>query len=92
MAIIAPLSVQYSKGGMNVLQFSKAPMRSSSDLNKELAETPPAMVTVVILFALQAFTSFLKSVRMITDWYEAQISFKFFSMNYGSPTVSFCKK
>ena len=59
MAIIAALSVQYSKAGMNVFQLYFSPSRVSALLSPVLADTPPAMHIFYACF----YCSFLQLIE-----------------------------
>src|SRR6185437_905380 len=92
MAIMAALSVQYSKGGMKVRQPSRAPRSWNALRSPLLAETPPAMQRSVMPVSRAAFLNLVSRIETMRCWMDAQISARLASINPGFLSVSSRRK
>ena len=82
MAIMAALSVQYSKAGIKVFQPSFSPMAVKAFLSPLLALTPPARQISVMPVSVAAFLSLFNKILTILACTDAQISSRFSSINF----------
>ena len=76
-AIIAALSVQYSKAGIKVFQPKAFPVSVSAFLRPLFALTPPAIQTSFIPVCSTAFFSLFIRILIILSCTDAQILFRF---------------
>ena len=89
---MAALSVQNSKGGINVLHPSRAPISRNAFLNPLLAETPPAMQRSATPVSFAAFLYLLSRIETMRACTEAQISLRLAATKPGSLAVWSCRK
>src|SRR6516225_8549433 len=92
MAIIAALSVQYSKAGINVFHCSFFPISSNARRSLLLADTPPAIQISRIPVCLEALRNLFSRIETILSCTEAQISARFSEMKAELTEVLSCRK